>query len=152
MKVVLVYDSVFGNTSKIAHAIHSALGKTAKIIKAWEFQPAMIASADLVVIGSPINVWRPTKNMLDVFTKLKGADLSGIAVATFDSRYDKWWAGTACKRIARVLQNHGAELIATPQHFVVLGHEGPLRNGEEDRARAWGASLVEKVSTRKPRV
>ncbi|MBI5037795.1 MAG: flavodoxin domain-containing protein [Candidatus Kerfeldbacteria bacterium] len=151
MKVVLVYDSVFGNTSKIAHAIYGALGKTAKIIKAWEFQPAMIQSADLVVMGSPINVWRPTKNMLEVFVKLKGVDLSGIAVATFDSRYDKWWAGTACTRIAHELQSHGAELIAKPEHFIVLGHEGPLRNGEEERAKAWGASLIQKVSTRTPR-
>ncbi len=145
MKAVIVVDSVYGNTRKIAEAMYSALGDEAQLIKAWEFQPEMLEHAQLVIFGSPINVWRPTANMLDALKKLKEADLTGKKVTAFDSRYDKWWAGTACYRIARALKRQGGELIAPPQHFIVLGPEGPLREGERKRAAEWARRLKEKA-------
>ncbi len=146
MKAVIVVDSVYGNTRKIAEAMYSALGPGARLIKAWEFQPDMLIHARLVIFGSPINVWRPTANMLEALERLKEADLHGKKVAAFDSRYDKWWAGTACHRIARALKRQGGQQIAKSQHFIVLGHEGPLREGEEKRAADWARMLVKKAS------
>lgn len=145
MKAVIVVDSVYGNTRKIADAMYAALGAEAQLIKAWEFQPDMLEHADVVIFGSPINVWRPTANMLEALKRLKEADLHGKKVTSFDSRYDKWWAGTACHRIARALRRQGGQLITKPQHFIVLGPEGPLRDGEEERAQQWVQSVVEKV-------
>lgn len=146
MKIVIVVDSVYGNTRKIADAMYSALGDEAQLIKAWEFQPEMLEHADLVIFGSPINVWRPTQHMLEAMKKLKEVDLRGKQVTAFDSRYDKWWAGTACHRIARALRRRGGQLIARPRHFIVLGPQGPLREGEEQRAAEWASSLREKIT------
>jgi hypothetical protein len=39
-------------------------------------------------------------------------------------------------------------VIADPESFLVEDSEGPLAEGELDRARAWGESLVELVRAR----
>ncbi len=51
---------------------------------------------------------------------------------------DNAWAAT---RIATQLEKDGATVVVPPEGFVVEGTEGPLRAGELERARAWGASI-----------
>jgi hypothetical protein len=55
-------------------------------------------------------------------------------------------AGGAAHGIARRLRRHGYELVAEPESFVIEGTEGPLRAGEPDRVRAWGADLVRQTA------
>lgn len=62
--------------------------------------------------------------------------------ASFDTRAGFKFAGGAAQGIARRLRRHGYDLIAKPEGFIIEGTEGPLRDGEKARARAWGASLV----------
>ncbi|MEV6327833.1 flavodoxin domain-containing protein [Streptomyces sp. NPDC051909] len=63
------------------------------------------------------------------------------AAAAFDTRADMRLAGGAAGGIARRLRGHGYELVAEPEGFVIEDTEGPLREGERERARAWGAAL-----------
>ncbi|MGW8355578.1 flavodoxin domain-containing protein [Streptomyces wedmorensis] len=63
------------------------------------------------------------------------------AAAAFDTRADTRLAGAAAGGIARRLRSHGYELVAEPEGFVIEEIDGPLRAGERDRARAWGAAL-----------
>ncbi|WP_086830437.1 flavodoxin domain-containing protein [Streptomyces sp. NRRL B-24572] len=63
------------------------------------------------------------------------------AAAAFDTRADMRLAGAAAVGIARRLRGHGYELVAEPEGFIIEDTEGPLREGELDRARAWGAAL-----------
>ncbi|MFE5912549.1 flavodoxin family protein [Streptomyces wedmorensis] len=63
------------------------------------------------------------------------------AAAAFDTRADTRLAGAAARGIARRLRSHGYELVAEPEGFVIEEIDGPLRAGERDRARAWGAAL-----------
>lgn len=63
------------------------------------------------------------------------------AAAAFDTRADTRLAGAAAGGIARRLRGHGYELVAEPEGFIIEDIDGPLRAGERDRARAWGAAL-----------
>ncbi|MEV4946767.1 flavodoxin domain-containing protein [Streptomyces sp. NPDC053755] len=63
------------------------------------------------------------------------------AAAAFDTRADTRLAGAAATGIARRLRGHGYELVAEPAGFIVEDIEGPLRAGERERARGWGAAL-----------
>ncbi|WP_189802712.1 flavodoxin family protein [Streptomyces tanashiensis] len=63
------------------------------------------------------------------------------SAAAFDTRADMRLAGAAANGIARRLRGQGYELVAEPAGFVIEGTEGPLRAGERDRAKAWGAAL-----------
>lgn len=67
---------------------------------------------------------------------------SGTLAAAFDTRAGFKPAGGAAKGIARRLRSHGYKLAVPPEGFIITDIEGPLREGEPDRARAWGADLM----------
>ena len=64
--------------------------------------------------------------------------------AAFDTRVhgSPLLTGSASHGIGRRLQRHGYNVVGT-ESFVVTGTEGPLAEGELDRARAWGAELAQ---------
>jgi hypothetical protein len=51
-------------------------------------------------------------------------------------------AGGAARGIARRLRRHGYHLVMDPEGFVVDDAYGPLRAGEIERAKEWGAQLI----------
>jgi hypothetical protein len=63
--------------------------------------------------------------------------------AAFDTRLDAapLLTGRASKGIAKMLRTAGFELAAQPESFLV-DKDTHLLAGEEQRARAWGASLA----------
>jgi hypothetical protein len=66
----------------------------------------------------------------------------GQSAAAFDTRLAVPLAGGAARPIGRALRRLGFAVASEPQGFVVDGAKGPLRGGESDRAKAWGAGLV----------
>jgi hypothetical protein len=66
----------------------------------------------------------------------------GSRAAAFDTRVGSRMAGGAARSVARQLHKHGYQLAAKAEGFIVTGSEGPLRDGELDRARNWGAALA----------
>ncbi len=67
--------------------------------------------------------------------------LKGIKAAAFDTRVKLFIHGDAAKKIAKALEDAGAEIVAEPQAFFVKGKEGPLLDGEIERASQWAKSL-----------
>lgn len=66
----------------------------------------------------------------------------GRRAAAFDTRLTTLFPGSAARLIARSLEEHGYEVIARPEGFLVENMLGPLSAGERDRARAWGSALA----------
>jgi Flavodoxin len=66
----------------------------------------------------------------------------GGNAAAFDTRLPSRMAGGAARGIARRLRRHGYHLVSDPEGFVVDDAYGPLRAGEIERAKEWGAQLV----------
>ena len=56
--------------------------------------------------------------------------------------------GKGAPEIARLLEAAGYAPLAEPEGFVVKGRHGPLKDGEAERARAWGAELARAVRER----
>ena len=75
---------------------------------------------------------------------LEALGSTGPAVATFDTRVDKvrHLPGSAAKAAAKLVRRSGHDLAARPESFYVADMAGPLVEGELDRARRWGESLV----------
>jgi len=73
----------------------------------------------------------------------------GALAAAFDTRLDKPPAvtGVAARGIWRRLRHRGYEVLSS-ESFLVQDAEGPLADGELDRARAWGAQLAEQIAAR----
>ena len=58
MKTLVIYDSIFGNTEKVAQAIATALDTTAQPV--GQVTSVVLTDLDLLVIGSPSRSFRPT--------------------------------------------------------------------------------------------
>jgi flavodoxin len=147
MKAYIVYDSSYGNTKSVAEAIADRLRQfEAAAVSVPDFDPGGLAAGDLLVLGSPINGWRPTARVAALLARLGTGKLRGVSAAAFDTRVRFFIHGDAAGKMTRQLKEGGARIISGPAQFYVQGTEGPLRSGELDKARAWADTLASKVS------
>jgi flavodoxin I len=145
MRVLIVYDSVYGNTEKIDRTIGSALPGEVKVLRVGEVNPSELGKPDLILIGSPTQGGRMTPAIVNFIDKLSEASIKGIKVAAFDTRLSAKLVGIfgyAAGRIAESLKGKGGNLIAKPQAFFVKGKEGPLKDGELERAAGWAREIT----------
>ena len=145
MKALVVYDSTYSNTEKIAKAIGSGIKGDVKVLRAAEASPADFASFDLIVIGSPTYGGRPMPSVADLMNKISETAVKGKNVASFDTRIPTKIVkifGFAADRIAKNLKDKGANLVVPAEGFFVNGKEGPLEDGELERAAAWAKTLI----------
>jgi hypothetical protein len=163
---VVVYESVFGDAEKIARAVAEGLSEhlDVRVVPADEAPPVFAPDVRLVVVGGPnhaMSMPRPATRQ-DAVTKYAAriADtatglhewldavqpLHGVSAAAFDTRMDHPKLVTKLDHAARteekLLHALGATLVAPAEHFHVVDVQGPLADGEEDRARQWGAELA----------
>ncbi|MCK5289407.1 MAG: flavodoxin family protein [Candidatus Aenigmarchaeota archaeon] len=148
MNTLIVYDSKFGNTEKIAEAIAETLNSygQAKTVLADKADPQELSDTDLLIIGSPTQAWRPTKPIQSFIKNIPEETLNGMHVAGFDTRFQKTrlLTGSAARVIAKRLEKKVANIIIPPESFFVSGMEGPLIEGEEKRASKWAKTIAEK--------
>lgn len=156
MNILVIYDSDFGNTEQVARAIGQALTAeaTVEVRHADDATSELLEGADLVIVGSPTQGFRPTKPVTNLIASLHQGTLTGKKVAAFDTRIDTRAmdsavlgfivdkGGYAAKRIARRLEKAGGGLIVKPEGFYVEDTEGPLKDGELERAKTWAKSLL----------
>ena len=155
MKALIVYDSVYGNTEKIARAIAGAITPSdgAKILRAGEANPSELASIDLLIVGSPTHGGRPTPAIREFLSRIPANALKNVGVTSFDTRFqakDKGVGmrillgvvGYAAGRITDSLKGKGGYLAAPPEGFIVEDNEGPLKEGELERAASWAKEIA----------
>ena len=148
MKALIVYDSVYGNTERIARAMAEAIAPSGegKALRAGEANLSELESLDLLIVGSPTHGGRPTAAVQDFLNKVLQQSPKGIKVAVFDTRATSKFArifGNAAGRIAGHLTKKGGVLVASPEGFYVMGTKGPLKEGELERAAAWAKGMLE---------
>ena len=148
MKVLIVYDSAYGNTEKIARAIAGALTPSGevKVLRPGEVNPSELESVALLIVGSPTQGGRPTPAIQDFINRVPERAIKGVNVAEFDTRFSTKLVGIfgyAAGKIANSLKRKGGTLISSPEPFFVKGKEGPLKEGELERASDWAKGIVE---------
>jgi flavodoxin len=148
MKILIVYDSVYGNTEKIAKAVAGALTPSGdvKVLRAGEANPSELESIDLLIVGSPTQGGRPTPAIKEFLDKIPANALNNVGVAAFDTRMKSRFAtlfGYAAGRIADSLKGKGGHPAALPEGFIVGGREGPLKEEELERAAVWAKGILE---------
>lgn len=161
MKALVVYESLWGNTAAVASAVAEGLGPEARALSTAAATAAEMEGVDLLVAGAPVLGFKlPTEKMRDGIRKNPGKapappDLSHPSLrswlealpaghghgAAFDTQV-KGPFGKAAPEIARLLEKAGYEPAADPAGFIVTGRYGPLKDGELERARAWGVELA----------
>jgi flavodoxin len=150
MKSLLVYFSKFGNTQKVSEAIAEELAKAGpvELISSSELTVDHLEVARLVVMGTPTHNMNLPKTVRPILARLPKRCLKGKLVAAFDTSYEMNWMlnqFTASKRLDKALRRLGGKRAARPQIFLVMGREGPLFDGELDRAREWAATILARL-------
>lgn len=162
MKSLVIYESMFGNTKQIAEAIAGGLADSAvvSVVDVSDAPSAVPEDVGLLVIGGPTHAFSMSRASTRREAADRGAAATDTAVgirewleglprqdsrmdfAAFDTRVHMpllpGAASRAATRIARRLHFRTQE----PQSFFVAGYEGPLLDGELDRARTWGRALA----------
>jgi len=72
MKALVLYDSLGGNTEKVAERIHSTLGQggvESEFVKVSGDTDLDLYDYDLLFLGSPVIAWGPTNTMRDFVMK-----------------------------------------------------------------------------------
>ena len=176
MHVVIVYESLFGNTHEVAQAIQDGIRSAmphaqVSCLLAAEATRDAALGADLLVVGGPTHAHGLTSavtrkmglkaeekvparvpghqagqraagpGVREWFHGLPRAPMGSLGAA-FDTRGEVRMTGGAANGIARRLRHRGYELVSPPTGFIVEDVEGPLRPGELERARTWGAGLL----------
>jgi len=145
MKILIVYDSVYGNTEKIAKPIGCAIAGGVKTIHVREADFFLLESVDLLIIGSPTQGGRATLAIQNFLDGIPEPALRNMRVATFDTRLPTRLVGIfgyATDKIADILKVKGGTLVVPPEGFIVKGREGPLKEGEEQRAAEWAKVII----------
>jgi len=166
MKAMVIYDSVFGNTAQIAQAIGNGLSNApgapedVELRQIGDAKPEHLVGWEVLIVGSPTRGFRPTPATSDFLKSIPKNALRGVKVAAFDTRFTEEELnshgvvlsklvsvfGYAAKPISDRLEKKGGELALPPEGFYVDGTEGPLMEGELERAADWGRQILAKRS------
>jgi len=174
MRALIVYESMFGNTEECARAVAKGVGEylSTDLVDIAAAPAEVPDDVDLLIVGGPTHA----HGLSRPGTRQSAADTAGrapvpggdglrewlehlapprhdVAVATFDTRFDKprWLTGSAAGKAARILRTLGYRLVAEPARFFVTSMSGPVAEGEQQRAQRWGARLgAAAVPTRQP--
>ncbi len=144
MNILVLYDSTYGNTEKLAKAIGAALGE-AKVARITEASPADLGKAELLVVASPTVGGRPTEAMSSFLDGIPAGSLAKVKVAAVDTRLKAKWVkifGYAAEKIAIRLAKCGGTPVVPPEGFFVASAKGPLADQELERAASWAKAII----------
>jgi hypothetical protein len=166
VRALVVDESQFGTTHRIAEAIGRGLAETLDVEVANVNAALRLEGVDLLVVGGPTHVHGisspRTRAEAPKWAAKAGrglhldSDAGGVGVrewldalppftamaASFDTRTDipRILSGAASDHIDQRLAGHGLRSITAPMSFLIDTHND-LERTELDRARAWGALL-----------
>jgi flavodoxin I len=153
MNTLIIYDSTFGNTAQLAQAMADTLGEHGKVqmVRADEAGLSEMKEIDLLIVGGPTQRHGVSPAMRDLLERLPRRTLRGVGAAAFDTRYHMaaWKSGSAVSRIASKIKRTGASLLVAPESFFVAEREGPLEEGELERASRWAEEVFKQFEASK---
>lgn len=173
MDVVVVYESIYGNTKAIAESVAEGVRKgdpaaRVTVLPVADAGRDAVGGASLVIVGGPTHILgmsRASSRRAAAEAARSPAagdgDSEGVRewlgalprsggrarmAAAFDTRLSSRLAGGAARSIAKSLRRHGYTVVVEPEGFIVDESAGPLRSGERDRASDWGADLARRAT------
>ncbi|MDP9998413.1 MULTISPECIES: flavodoxin family protein [Pseudarthrobacter] len=165
MRALVVYESLWGNTEKVARAIGARLAANADVeVVNSDDAPESVAGYDLLVVGGPTHAFsmtrkatradavkshsaphEPTRGIREWLNVVERPS-TVIAAVAFDTRVDSpRLPGSAAKAAKHELRSLGFDTSVKQQTFRVHGYEGPLLNGELERATAWTGDVLARL-------
>ncbi|MCP8311599.1 MAG: flavodoxin family protein [Candidatus Methylarchaceae archaeon HK02M1] len=143
-RAIVIYDTKFGNTEKIAKALARGMEKQGfkvDCVRADEVDIDKLIEYDFLAIGGPTHAFRVSKPMKAFLEKLKSVDIKGKKAFAFDTKYKSRLAGSAGKGIEKTLKGLGMSIVKPHSSAIVKGSEGPLEEGMEEIFEQIGSEM-----------
>jgi len=164
-QALVVYESMFGNTERIARAVSDGLRDRGFEVVCTDVRGTALgtpADADLLVLGAPTHAFslsRPRTRadavrqgaaavhagigLREWLEQLPDQSVAGPLVAVFDTRVSRVRRlPAAARKAAKLARSRGFLLIGAPGAFLVEDTPGPLTAGEAERATHWGQNIA----------
>jgi len=160
MKGIIIYDTSYGNTKKIAETIAETLnesGMEVVLSKVNEVKKLSAKDYDLLVLGSPTKFGTMSFAMKWFLGKLKSEEWMNKPFVAFDTENpenieraraeNKEWS--AAEKIAEKLKEKKMNQLSPVLKALVLGQKGPLKEGEIERAKEYARKLAIELKRKK---
>lgn len=168
MTALIVVESMFGNTRRIADRIAGVLRQRlpVSVVDVADAPSTIPSEVTLLVVGGPTHAFSMSRRSTRDSAREQGSSaaaesgirewleeldgtIGGIPALAFDTRTDhRFVPGHASRAASRRLARHGCLIIEPPVSFHVTGTEGPLADGEEQRATEFAEMVLRDLDRR----
>jgi menaquinone-dependent protoporphyrinogen IX oxidase len=158
MKGIVVYDTTYGNTKKIAETIAETLKASGLGVDLFYVKDVKKLSAkdyDFLVLGSPTKFGTMSFTFKRFLGKVKDEEWVNKPFAAFDTENpenieraqaeNKEWS--AAEKISEKLRDKKMNQLLPVLKAVVFGQKGPLKEGEIDRTKDYARELAIKLKS-----
>ncbi|MFX1387970.1 MAG: flavodoxin family protein [Promethearchaeota archaeon] len=158
MKVLIVYDTKYGNTEKVAKLIAEGInftnGNEAIVNNVKDVNLKKEASYDLILIGSPVHFGKHVGSVKKFINKLPKSQLKVNTYSIFNTYmgedpetteegicYYKKMLDKMDKQINEMMSN--LTKLSSPLSIKVAGMKGPILDEELPKCKDFGIKLVQ---------
>ncbi len=150
-KVIVVYESRYGNTKLVAETITEEMNKIEGIetvVKELRnVDPDKITDYDAILIGSPNHYGGPTMGIKEFIERLGKLDLEGKLYAVFDTYLGKksdYFFERAVRKMEKTINEKVPALkqIASGLSIKVQETKGPIMEGELPKCNEFGKKIA----------
>jgi len=151
VKVLIVYDTKYGNTKIVAEKINEGIreiaGMESTIVDVKKVNVDKAVNSDAVLIGSPNHAGRPARGIAAFIDKLGKIDLKTKWAAVFDTQ----GGGKAFEQVVKKMEERIHEkvprlkLVAPGLSIRVTGMKGPIADGELPKCLDFGKKIASRL-------
>ena len=151
-RVLVVFDTKFGNTEKLARVIASGIDETgiaeSVVIGIDQVESQEFTTLDGILFGAPVHIFSATRGIKGAVKKASKKDLDGKLVGAFETYQSPGHAGKCTKQIEGTVKKRapGARIFSTALNSLVDGYEGPLNEAEPSKAREFGQKFAKELA------
>jgi flavorubredoxin len=148
-KVLILYDSIYGNTKSVALALSRGLEAGdcyVDCISIKGFDIGEIENYQVIGIGGRTHFQGASKLMKSFLKKIIHLEMENRQGFAFETKGDFRLSGSAAKKIMKTLKKLNLEILHPVITSSVLDKEGPLQDKSLEKAEQIGLSISEKIS------
>jgi len=155
MKGIVIYDSAYGNTKKVAETITDTLkesGMEVDLFSIKNIKKLNVKDYNFLILGSPTRFGTMSFGIKFFLGKLKGEEWMNKSFAAFDTEnpenmeHKEW---SAAEKIAGRLRDKNMSQLLPVFKASVLGLKGTLQEGEIERAKDYAKEIAAKLKEEK---
>ncbi len=146
-RVIVVYDSQYGNTERVAETIAERMRDAGEIetylTNVKDVDIEAIANYDAILLGSPNHAHGPTRSIKKFIDRLSNLPLAGKAFAVFDTYMGKD-VGKAVTKMEQQMHEKvpALKMLAPGLSIQVEKWKGPIVDEELPKCKEFGTAIA----------